>query len=233
MTKASQAAAKSTAVSIFGAILLAAGLAAAASPAAAGNLTFTFHSGPIAHGPRHGGHRPVLHHQPPPRVIHHRPPPRVIHQPRRHRGPDFASRPTRWQVSNHRERHSWYHNNVGRGHRLLPERARETRIGRGPGHRHGPVHRRGHGHGPNLVGGHGPSHQQPTHTGPSHGTGPIHAGSNSPGHRGCQSINGGTLLGAALGGLIGSQIGKGSGQLAATAAGTFIGGAVGSGAGCR
>jgi len=38
---------------------------------------------------------------------------------------------------------------------------------------------------------------------------------------------GGTLLGAAAGGLIGSTIGSGSGQLAATAAGTLIGAAVG------
>ena len=38
---------------------------------------------------------------------------------------------------------------------------------------------------------------------------------------------GGTLLGAAAGGLIGSTIGSGSGRLAATAAGTLIGAAVG------
>ncbi len=39
---------------------------------------------------------------------------------------------------------------------------------------------------------------------------------------------GGTLVGAAAGGLLGSQIGSGSGQLAATAAGVFIGGLIGS-----
>lgn len=41
----------------------------------------------------------------------------------------------------------------------------------------------------------------------------------------------GTLVGAGLGGLVGSQIGKGSGQLAATAAGTLLGGALGNVAG--
>jgi len=38
---------------------------------------------------------------------------------------------------------------------------------------------------------------------------------------------GGTLLGAAGGGLLGSQIGSGKGQLAATAAGVFLGGLLG------
>ena len=38
---------------------------------------------------------------------------------------------------------------------------------------------------------------------------------------------GGTLMGAALGGLIGSQMGSGGGQLAATAAGTLLGGYIG------
>jgi len=37
----------------------------------------------------------------------------------------------------------------------------------------------------------------------------------------------GTGMGAALGGFLGSQIGKGDGQLAATGAGVFLGGAVG------
>ena len=49
---------------------------------------------------------------------------------------------------------------------------------------------------------------------------------------GCTQLNlskadGGTLLGAAAGGLIGSKIGKGRGQLAATAIGTLFGAAVG------
>lgn len=39
---------------------------------------------------------------------------------------------------------------------------------------------------------------------------------------------GGTLIGAAAGGLLGAQIGKGSGQLAATAAGALLGAWVGS-----
>lgn len=39
---------------------------------------------------------------------------------------------------------------------------------------------------------------------------------------------GGTLLGAAVGGLLGSQIGGGSGKLAATAAGTLLGAYLGS-----
>jgi surface antigen len=38
---------------------------------------------------------------------------------------------------------------------------------------------------------------------------------------------GGTLIGAALGGLVGSQIGGGSGRLAAVAAGTLLGGFLG------
>jgi surface antigen len=42
---------------------------------------------------------------------------------------------------------------------------------------------------------------------------------------------GGTLIGAAMGGLLGSKIGGGRGQLAAVAAGTLLGGLVGSSVG--
>lgn len=55
---------------------------------------------------------------------------------------------------------------------------------------------------------------------PYYGSGYYH-----PGPSGTEV--GGTLLGAAAGGLIGSTIGSGSGRLAATAAGTLIGAAVG------
>ncbi|MBV6631838.1 MAG: glycine zipper 2TM domain-containing protein [Alphaproteobacteria bacterium] len=44
---------------------------------------------------------------------------------------------------------------------------------------------------------------------------------------------GGTLLGAAAGGLIGSTIGSGSGQLAATAIGTLVGAGIGNAAGAQ
>ena len=46
-------------------------------------------------------------------------------------------------------------------------------------------------------------------------------------------FNGGSLLGAALGGFAGSHIGGGSGRLAATALGVFLGSAIGSSAGSR
>ena len=42
---------------------------------------------------------------------------------------------------------------------------------------------------------------------------------------------GGTLMGAALGGLVGSQFGHGDGRLAATAAGTLLGAAIGNSVG--
>jgi surface antigen len=42
---------------------------------------------------------------------------------------------------------------------------------------------------------------------------------------------GGTLMGAALGGLVGSQFGSGGGQLAATAAGTLLGAYIGNSVG--
>jgi surface antigen len=44
---------------------------------------------------------------------------------------------------------------------------------------------------------------------------------------------GGTLMGAALGGLVGSQFGRGDGRLAATAAGTLLGAYVGNSIGRR
>ncbi len=50
---------------------------------------------------------------------------------------------------------------------------------------------------------------------------PVVAGRNC-------TLNAGTLLGAAIGGLAGSQVGGGSGKLAATAGGTLLGAIIGS-----
>ena len=52
-------------------------------------------------------------------------------------------------------------------------------------------------------------------------------GAAAPGEFGLNKTTGGTLLGAAAGGLAGSQFGKGKGQLATTAIGVLAGGLIG------
>ena len=49
-----------------------------------------------------------------------------------------------------------------------------------------------------------------------------------PGAIGMNKTTGGALIGAGLGGLAGSQIGRGSGSMAATAVGVILGGLIGS-----
>ena len=139
---------------------------------------------------------------------------------------EFAHWTTGRHVYEHDADSNWYHTNVSADHRFLPSRF------------HGQRH---------YVSG------VPYYIGPAVSDDPYDisddgfARSNSAAiaapavHRAeprretrrCNTINGGTLVGAALGGLIGSQIGSGSGQLAATGAGVFIGGAIGSRAACR
>lgn len=60
---------------------------------------------------------------------------------------------------------------------------------------------------------------------------PGQQGSAAPGEFGANKTTGGTLLGAAAGGLLGAQFGHGAGNLAATAAGTLLGGYLGNQAG--
>ena len=250
MTSAFNTTTGKTVISIFSAVLLAAGLAAASTPAEAqrGSFELTIHSGP-GFGPGFGPGRPA------PRGPGFGPGGRRHGGPgfgpggRRHGGPGFghggphpgqyAHLPTRWHVRNHRQRPRWYHNNVARGHRLLPPRFRNMTHnfngpGNRPGGRHGPAFTPAPRHSAPVVRPsrpHGPAPVVRPHR-PRHPA-PVHASTPAPrGGSRCQTINGGTILGAALGGLIGSQIGSGSGQLAATAAGTFLGAAIGGSAAC-
>ncbi len=143
--------------------------------------------------------------------------------------PLLRSLPVSWQNRMHNRNSSWYHANVGRGHRLVTNNTGHGRNGRNGGQNTG--HGGGTGHGGTGHGGNGNQHggHVINHTGGNAGHTNVsqHAGTN-----GC-GLNAGTAIGAALGGFAGSQFGSGSGTLAATAAGTFLGAMFGSSAGCR
>ncbi|MCZ6605154.1 MAG: hypothetical protein O7A03_08415 [Alphaproteobacteria bacterium] len=137
---------------------------------------------------------------------------------------------THWTTGRHVYEHdadsNWYHTNVSADHRFLPSRFHGQRhyVSSGPYYNGPAVYNDPHNFSDD---GFARSNSAAIAAPAVHRTEPHRE------TRRCNTINGGTLVGAALGGLIGSQIGSGGGQLAATGAGVFIGGAIGSRAACR
>ena len=132
----------------------------------------------------------------------------------------YDDMPVPWHMRMHDQNHRWYHRNVADGHQYLrPSHHRDWNddaFGR-PHRAPIPFNR--------------PSYPRDRFVVDHSRIGPPavrHDYGNA-----CDTVNSGTLAGAALGGLIGSQFGRGDGKIAATAAGTFLGAVIGSGAGCR